>query len=193
MRRFAALLLFLSMGFIPERVFAGTATAQISATINQVIAIMIDTPVAELIAKGLPDPALKLIHDRFDFSEMTKRALGSHWQSLAPADQTEFVDGLTHRLLLTYGPMVRAAGAEKILFKKETVDGDYASVESLVITGKSDRSIDYRLHEVAGQWRVYDMTIEHVSIVSNFHAQFAREIARSSVQGLLEKIKQRAS
>ena len=94
---------------------------------------------------------------------------------------------------MTYGRTVRASGNEKVVFKKETLNGNYADVESTVIGGNSDTLIDYRLHEVNGQWRVYDMVIEHVSIVSNFRAQFEREIARTSVQGLLEKIKQRDS
>ena len=104
-----------------------------------------------------------------------------------------FVAGLTYRLLVTYGRTVRASGDEKVVFKKETLDGAFANVESTVVGGKSDTSIDYRLHDVNGQWRVYDMVIEDVSIVSNFRAQFEREIARTSVQGLLEKMKQRQS
>ena len=192
MRRFGTLLLFLSM-VLPGRVFAGEPIAQLSATINEFVAIMVNTPVSELRTTGLPDKALKLIHSRFDFSEMTKRSLGPHWMKLAPAEQDEFVDGLTYRLLVTYGRTVRASGDEKVVFKKETLDGAYANVESTVVGGNSDTLIDYRLHEVNGQWRVYDMVIEHVSIVSNFRAQFEREIARSSVEGLLEKIKQRQS
>ena len=192
MRRFGTLLLFLSM-VLPGRVFAGEPIAQLSATINEFVAIMVNTPVSQLRTTGLPDKALKLIHSRFDFSEMTKRSLGPHWMKLAPAEQDEFVDGLTYRLLVTYGRTVRASGDEKVVFKKETLDGAYANVESTVVGGNSDTLIDYRLHEVNGQWRVYDMVIEHVSIVSNFRAQFEREIARSSVEGLLEKIKQRQS
>lgn len=185
--------MLLSLALLPQRSFAGEATAQLSATINEFVAIMVRTSVAELRSTGLPEKALKLIHGRFDFAEMTKRSLGSHWKTLAPAEQGEFIDGLTHRLLVTYGRTVRASGDEKVLFKKETRDGSYANVESLVVGGKSDTAIDYRLHEVNGQWRVYDMVIEHVSLISNFRAQFEREIARSSVQGLLEKIKQRDS
>ncbi|MSP41743.1 MAG: ABC transporter substrate-binding protein [Deltaproteobacteria bacterium] len=193
MRKLPTLVMLLSLALLPQRSFAGEATAQLSATINEFVAIMVRTSVAELRSTGLPEKALKLIHGRFDFAEMTKRSLGSHWKTLAPAEQGEFIDGLTHRLLVTYGRTVRASGDEKVLFKKETRDGSYANVESLVVGGKSDTAIDYRLHEVNGQWRVYDMVIEHVSLISNFRAQFEREIARSSVQGLLEKIKQRDS
>ena len=193
MRRFATLLLFLSLGLVPGRVFAGEPIDQLSATINEFVTIMVNTPVSELRATGLPEKALKLIYSRFDFTEMTKRSLGPHWTKLASAEQGEFVDGLTYRLLVTYGRTVRASGDEKVVFKKETLDGAFANVESTVVGGKSDTSIDYRLHDVNGQWRVYDMVIEDVSIVSNFRAQFEREIARTSVQGLLEKTKQRQS
>lgn len=192
-RRFATLLLFLTLGLLPGRAFAGEPIVQLSATINEFVTIMVSTPVSELRATGLPEKALKLIYNRFDFTEMTKRSLGPHWMKLAPAEQIEFVDGLTYRLLVTYGRTVRATGNEKVVFKKETLDGDFANVESTVVGGKSDTSIGYRLHDVNGQWRVYDMVIEDVSIVSNFRAQFEREIARTSVQGLLEKIKQRES
>ena len=193
LREFAILLLFISLGSVPARAFAGEPIIQLSATINEFVTIMSSTPVSELRTTGLPKNALTLIHNRFDFTEMTKRSLGPHWKTLAPAEQGEFVDGLTHRLLMTYGRTVRASGNEKVVFKKETLNGNYADVESTVIGGNSDTLIDYRLHEVNGQWRVYDMVIEHVSIVSNFRAQFEREIARTSVQGLLEKIKQRNS
>ena len=193
MKKLANLLMFLSLALLPSRGFAGEPTAQLSATINEFVTIMVNTPVSELRTTGLPEKALKLIHSRFDFTEMTKRSLGPHWKTLAPAEQGEFVDGLTYRLLVTYGRTVRASGDEKVVFKKETLDGGYANVESLVVGGKSDTSIDYRLHDVDGQWRVYDMVIEHVSIVSNFRAQFEREISRTSVKALLEKIKQRQS
>jgi len=192
-RRLAILLLFWSLGLLPGHAFAGEPTVQLSATINEFVTIMVSTPVSELRATGLPEKALKLIYSRFDFTEMTKRSLGPHWKALAPAEQDEFVEGLTRRLLVTYGRTVRASGNEKVVFKKETLDGGFANVESTVVGGKSDTSIGYRLHEVNGQWRVYDMVIEDVSIVGNFRAQFEREIARTSVQGLLEKIKQRES
>jgi phospholipid transport system substrate-binding protein len=190
-RRLAILQLFLTLGLLPGRALAGEPINQLSSTINEFVTIMVNTPVSELRTTGLPEKALKLIYSRFDFTEMTKRSLGPHWTTLAPAEQDEFVDGLTYRLLVTYGRTVRASGDEKVVFKKETLDGAYANVESTVVGGKSDTSIGYRLHDVNGQWRVYDMVIEDVSIVSNFRAQFEREIARTSVQGLLEKIKQR--
>lgn len=191
MQKLAKLLTLLLCLMQPWQVYSGEPTAQLSTTIDEFVTILINTPVSELRATGLPQRALKLIHSRFDFVEMTQRSLGSHWKSLDAAEQREFVDGLTYRLLMTYGRTVRTHGDEKIQYKREALEGKYASVETKVIGSSSETAIDYQLHDVNGQWKVYDMVIEQVSLVKNFRAQFNREIARNSLKGLLDKMKQR--
>jgi phospholipid transport system substrate-binding protein len=175
----------------PHPAIAGEAISQLSTTIDEFVAILSDTSVAELRSTGLPENAQKLIFSRFDFSEMTKRALGRHWQSLDGVERREFVDALTRRLLVTYGKTVRASGREKIEYKRELQEGKYATVQTLVISENGDSlPIDYRLHEVDGQWRVYDMIIDQVSLINNFRAQFERVLAKSSVKDLLRKLKE---
>ena len=177
----------------PARGFAGEATDQLSGTVNELVAILINTPVAELRAHGLPERALKLVYARFDFSELTKRSLGRHWMALNPAEQREFVNALTQKLLVAYGRTVRASGDEKVEFKGEVLDGSSANVQTKVISSSGELPIDYLMHVNNGQWKVYDMVIENVSIVNNYRAQFERVIARSSVKELLAMIKNQAS
>jgi phospholipid transport system substrate-binding protein len=87
---------------------------------------------------------------------------------------------------------VRSAGGEKIRFKREVQDGKYASVETQVITRYGeDLAIKYWLEDVDGQWKVYDVAIDHVGLVENLRAQFERVIAKSSVKELLQKVKDR--
>ena len=173
---------------------AGEPTAQLSATINEFVTILLNTPVAQLRASGLPQSALSLVFSRFDFSEMTKRSLGSHWESLGSAEQHEFVDAFTERVLRAYGRSVRASGDEKVQYARELRDGDLATVQTKVISGSGDElPIDYQLHNIGGQWKVYDVVIDQVSIVSNYRAQFDRILAKSSVKELLQKIKQQGS
>ena len=167
---------------------------QLSASINEFVTIMANTTVAELRATGLPEKARQLVFARFDFSEMTKRSLGPHWKSLDQAEQREFVDAFTHRLLVAYGKTVRATGDEKIQFMREVRDGEEASVETKVLSPNGDETpIDYRLHELNGEWKVYDVLIDNVSIVNNYRAQFERVIAKSSVQHLPRRMKSQDS
>src|SRR4030095_12296316 len=153
---------------IPFTVRAGEPMAQLSASINDFVSIMSNTSVAELRATGLPDKTRHMVLARFDFSEMTKRSLGSHWKSLDQAEQREFTAAFTQRLLVAYGKTVRATGNKKIHGGREVGDGEQASVETQVVSGNGDQTpIDYRLHDVDGQWMGYDVVIEKVSVVNN--------------------------
>jgi phospholipid transport system substrate-binding protein len=190
-----ALIIVVLVAFVTaSRASATDATAQLSATMNEFVTILVNTPVAELRQTGLPDKALKLINSRFDFSEMTKRSLGPHWNALEANDQQEFIDAYTQMVLRFFGRSVRAAGDETIQYKREVRDGILASVETKVVSGsRDDFAIDYRLHDIDGQWKVYDMVIDHISVVDNYRAQFERVIAKSSIKELLQRMKQIAS
>jgi phospholipid transport system substrate-binding protein len=187
-----ALIVVVLVAFVtPSRASATDATTQLSATMNEFVTILVNTPVAELRQTGLPDKALKLINSRFDFSEMTKRSLGAHWNALEANEQQEFIDAYTQMVLRFFGRSVRAAGDETIQYKREVRDGILASVETKVVSGsRDDFAIDYRLHDIDGQWKVYDVLIDHISIVNNYRAQFERVIAKSSVKELLQRMKQ---
>jgi len=187
-----ALIVVVLVAFVtPSRASATDATTQLSATMNEFVTILVNTPVAELRQTGLPDKALKLINSRFDFSEMTKRSLGPHWNALDANEQQEFIDAYTQMVLRFFGRSVRAAGDETIQYKREVRDGILASVETKVVSGsRDDFAIDYRLHDIDGQWKVYDVLIDHISIVNNYRAQFERVIAKSSVKELLQRMKQ---
>jgi phospholipid transport system substrate-binding protein len=172
---------------------AGEPTVQLSETINEFVQILASTPASELRTKGLPEKALTLVFNRFDFTEMAKRSLGRHWNALGASERREFVQAFTQKLLNAYGRTVRATGDEKVAYERETTDGKYSSVETRVSGSGGETAIGYRLHAVEGQWKVYDVVIENVSIVNNYRAQFDRVIAKSSVQELLQKIKQQDS
>ena len=193
-RTLAVSILGLSLVAAPSRAAAGEPTEQLRKTIDEFVHILVNTPVPELRSKGLPEKALALVFGRFDFAEMTKRSLGDHWGPLAPAEQREFVDAFTQRLLVAYGRTVRASGDEKIYYEREALDNGEATVETKVVSGGSDRvDIDYRMRAVDGQWKVYDVVIDQVSIVDNYRAQFDRVIGRSSVKELLQRMKQQSS
>jgi phospholipid transport system substrate-binding protein len=175
---------------IPSLLTAGDATKQLSATIDGFVPIISNTPREELQAKGLPESARKLVLARFDFAEMTKRSLGEHWKLLNRGEQKQFVDAFTQWQLIYFGKIVRSSGGDKVQFKRELQDGKDVTIETKVIRRYSDDlPIDYWLHNVNGQWKVYDMVIDDVGTVKNVRAQFERVIARSSLQELLQKVK----
>ena len=188
-----AISLLFVLFLMPSPANPGEPTNQLRSSIDEFVTILSNTPVAELRAKGLPARALEIVYNRFDFSEMTKRSLGRHWVTLTQAQQREFVDAFTQKLLVSYGRTVRTSTDEQIRFNRETLNGNYAIVETKVNGGGEPLPIDYNLHTVGEQWKVYDMVIDRVSLVDNYRAQFDRVIARSSIKELLSRMKQQDS
>ena len=175
---------------LPSFLNAGDASKQLGATIDGFIPIISKTPREELQAKGLPESARKLIVARFDFSDMSKRSLGRHWKSLNGREQKQFVDAFTQWQLVSFGQIVRSFRGDKVQVIRELQDGKDVSVETkLVARYSEDLPIDYRLHNVNGQWKVFNMVIDDVDIVKNVNAQFERVVAKSSVQELLQRVK----
>ena len=74
----------------------------------------------------------------------------------------------------------------------ERQDKDFAEVNTKLINNKGQEfSLDYRLQNVNGDWKVIDVVIENISLVNNYRAQFNRLLAKSSFAELLETMKQK--
>jgi ABC-type transporter MlaC component len=185
-----AIWIFAFLPLLPSLLSASDATKQLSTTIDGFVPIIRNLPREELQTNGIPESARKLVLARFDFSEMTKRSLGQHWKSLNRGEQKQFVDAFTQWQLISYGRIVRSSGGHGVQFTRELQDGMDASVETKVVRRYSeDLPIDYWLHNVNGQWKVYNMVIDNVDIVKNVRAQFDRVVAKSSLQELLQRVK----
>jgi phospholipid transport system substrate-binding protein len=162
---------------------------------------------AEAAVAVLHDPKLKspdkkkdrierlkeIINPIFDYDEMARRSLGSHWRRRSPAEQEEFAKLFRAFLERIYSDKVDLYDGEKVTFGRETIERDYAQVESTVINAKGEEnSIVYRLKRTDGKWRVYDAVIENISIVNNYRSQFDRVISKSSYEDLKKMLKEKA-
>jgi phospholipid transport system substrate-binding protein len=128
----------------------------------------------------------------FDFTEMSRRALGRHWAERSPAERDEFVKLFADLLARAYlGKIDRYAG-EPITYVGERVDGDLAAVDSRVITAKkTDVPIEYRMRRVGDRWAAYDVLIDNVSLVGTYRSQFDRIIQSSSFAELVKRMRQK--
>ena len=126
----------------------------------------------------------------FDFTEMSRRALGRHWADRSAAERDEFVRLFTELMARAYlGKIDRYAG-EAITYVGERVDGAEASVQSRVVTAKkSEIPIEYRLHRVGDRWAAYDVLVENVSLVATYRSQFDRIIQSGGFPDLLKRLR----
>ena len=176
----------------PVASIAGVPEVQVRATIDRVLAIVKD-PQLKSRESERRQKLKEALHQRFDFTEMAKRSLGPDWRRLSPAQQQEFVELFTDLLEQAYLDRIEAYASEKIEYLKERQDNEFAEVDTKIIDQKGrEFSLDYRLHNVKGDWKVYDVLVDDVSLVNNYRAQFTRVLAKSSVDELLQRMKEKA-
>jgi phospholipid transport system substrate-binding protein len=128
----------------------------------------------------------------FDFTDMARRALGRHWTARTPAEREEFVRLFTDLIAQAYvGKIDRYAG-ETVAYTGERVDGDMASVRSVVTSKGAPIPLEYRLHRVNDTWTAYDVLIEDVSLVGTYRSQFDRILRTESFGDLLRRLREKA-
>jgi len=134
----------------------------------------------------------RIATELFDFDEVARRALSRHWAGRTRAEQTEFTALFTDLLERSYVGKIEAYSGEKIVYTGEVVDGSYATVRSRIVTRRrTDTALDYRMHEIDGRWKVYDVLIDGVSFVSTYRSEFNRVIQSSSYDELIERLRKK--
>ncbi len=167
-----------------------TPTGAVKGTIDEVLSVLSD--------QGLKVPEKQterrakleeIIGARFDYEEMAKRTLPTQWKSLKTEQQKEFVALFQQFLANSYVGNVDGYSGEQIEYGKERQKGDFAEVQTKVVSPKVQIPLDYRLLKKDGDWRVYDVVIDGVSLMKNYRGQFARIIDSASFDALLEKLR----
>jgi phospholipid transport system substrate-binding protein len=177
------------------RAWAGPPTDEVKATVDQVLHIL-ESPEyqGDAHTRERRKAIREAVSKRFSFSEMAKRTLGPHWAERTPAERDEFVRLLTDLLEASYIHRIEGYSGEQISYVGESVDGEHAEVRSKVLTkGREEVPLNYRLVKDSGQWQVYDITIEGVSLVNNYRTQFNRIINSSSYGALLSRMRAEAA
>ena len=168
------------------------AIESVRTTVEVVLDVMKDESLSDPEkSRERRDKIKALIRARFDFREMSKRALARHWKKRAPEEQDEFVDLFSDLLQHTYMSKVEAYTNEKITYDKEIIRkrGRYSIVKTSILSKDIIIPIDYRLIRKDDKWLVYDVLVEGVSIISNYRSQYNNILSRQSYAELIQKMK----
>lgn len=177
--------LILSAG---KAVQASSITDGLKATIDQVISVVTD-PQYQNDRQTRRAKMKGIIFPKFNFLEMGKRSLGSkRWKERSPEERKIFIDVFGKLLENSYANKLESYHDEKINYVDEIVKGKYAMVKTEVIRKNGTVNVDYKLIRGGGEWRVYDIVVEGVSMIKNYRSQFARIIHQDSFDTLMEKL-----
>jgi phospholipid transport system substrate-binding protein len=174
-----------------QEVVAGVATDQLKGAIDRVVATL-DSPALKGDGKVLErrTAVRKIANEIFDFNEIARRSLGRYWQPLTEPQRTEFVALFGDLLERSYISKIELYGGEKIVYSGERVEADLATVSTKIMTKNgTEVPVDYRLFKRGDRWMIYDVSVEGISLVSNYRTQFNKIIQTNGFNGLVEKMR----
>ncbi len=146
--------------------------------------------------KQQPDEVFRLVNDiilpHLDFRAMSMLALGKNWRKASAEQQERFVDAFKTMLVRTYSKSLTEYAGQKIKFLPYTPPAEgKRTVKVYTVISQSngpDIPIDYSLRIKDNIWKVYDIKIDGISLVTNYRNSFAADINRVGIDGLIEKL-----
>lgn len=127
----------------------------------------------------------------FDFERMSRMVLGKHWSRASKEQQQQFVNEFRSLLIRTYASALTKYRNQTIEYKPmraQPTDTDVTVRTQIVQPGGQPLPIDYSLIKKEDGWKVYDVVIEGVSLVTNYRGQFSTEVRQSGMDGLIQRL-----
>jgi len=149
--------------------------------------------------EGDPRAVYQLVGDivlpRFDFELMSRFVLARHWRSASEAQRERFTEAFRQLLVRTYArALAEYSGEEEVRIPAQRIDTsrDRVTVKTEIVQpGGPPIPVDYTLLRQGDAWRVFDVTIEGVSLVQNYRSQFDGVVRRESMDALIEQLASR--
>jgi phospholipid transport system substrate-binding protein len=178
---------------------AGVGSAQAGSTGPSAVIRETADAVVAVLNDGALDTAQRrqriedIAIQSFDFDTISRLSLGRNWKSLTSPQQEEFQREFRALLSESYGRRIDRYEQEKveILGERPEQRGDVTVKTKIVGGAANDIAVDYRLREKDGSWRVIDVVVEGVSLVSNYRSQFAEVWSQGGAEKLLQRMRER--
>ena len=133
----------------------------------------------------------QLIIPRFDFVSMSKWVLGKHWKQASEEQRSEFIIQFKELLVRTYArALLEYSGQEIKYFPVEQNPESNLAVVRTELTSKSSAQLPilYRMHQKNEEWKVVDVSVDGVSLVTTYRGSFATQIKKNGFDSLLNEL-----
>jgi phospholipid transport system substrate-binding protein len=147
------------------------------------------------IQSGNTQRAIDLVEQKvlphFDFLHMTRLAVGRDWRQASPVQQKQLADEFKSLLVRTYSNALTSYKNQNITFKPLRLQGGDTDVvvrSEVRQPGAQPVTIDYSLDKQGSDWKVYDVVVGGVSLVTNYRESFATEVRNGGIDGLVKSL-----
>jgi phospholipid transport system substrate-binding protein len=189
-RRFSAFMAGLFALLLSVGAFAAEAETFVKSKQNE-LTVLLKQPKSNAAEQKIG----QVFDQMLDYHGLAKDSLGDFWSELTPPQQQEFESLLKDLVRRAYRKNLRKTLDYEVAFQGE-VKADRGQLVRTVARNKSNKreepiSVDYVLHQVNGEWRVYDIVTEGSSLLKNYQDQFRRIIKKKGFDELLRRMRRK--
>ena len=174
-----------------------TPTQFIQNTVDSVISVLTDERYAAPEAQDEKYTQLaQIVDDFFDAQELSRRALGQYWRLFTPDQQNEFQTLFLDLIKQVYLKKSITYSGEKVLYNQELLKSDLlAEVATTLIADATNTSIIYYMIRPTPStpWKVYDVSVENVSLIKNYRSQFQSILQNNPPEKLLAILREKTN
>jgi phospholipid transport system substrate-binding protein len=186
-------LAFLAAGLVESAAAADTSPETLVQSVASEVLGIIKSD--KDIQGGDSGKAIALVEEKilphFDFARMTALAMGLNWRKATADQKTQLTDQFRTLLVRTYSTALTKYRDQTIEYKStRTQPGDTdVTVRSLIKQpGAEAITIDYSMEKTSASWKVYDVTVAGISLVTTYRDAFTQEVRSAGVDGLIKRL-----
>jgi phospholipid transport system substrate-binding protein len=193
MRRMLPGLLILMLLISPLYAEAGLPLNTVENHVKNVLDVLRDPALQGEANKEAKQKKIESIADQmFDYIALSRLTLGKSWKQFSREQQKEFVSLYRTILEKAYMDKILSYTDEKVTFDKELMlSENKAEVQTKIITKSAEIPIFYRVYLKDGEWRVYDVIIEGISLIKNYRTQFREILANNPPEEVLKILREK--
>ena len=136
----------------------------------------------------------KVLNNRFDYSEMAKRSLGSPWRSLDAAKRKHFTELFQNMLERSYGNrLAKEYHNQQMVIADPVEKNDKVKIGVDAVDDQKTIPMEFYLYQTSDGWQVYNIVIENVSLISTFRADFKAQVEKDGVDGLIKSLEEKVA
>jgi phospholipid transport system substrate-binding protein len=185
-----ALLLTSLMGLARASTGGGDPMTFVKDTVGQILNVLQDKQTPQ---QARARKVIEIVNGRLDFSAMARSSLGYNWKKLTPDQQQQFVPLFTAFMEDAYISKISNYSGQKVQYVGQTSVGNGdAEVKTVVMPADASQQpirINYMLSQTSGDWKVYDVTVDDISITANYRNQFNHMINEQGFDALMSAMR----
>ncbi len=190
---FSAFLIFLAAIFYQPTVLAddpAPVTLLKQSTVEMLAVLKAQQPTLKTHPEYLESKIRSIVVPKFDVTSMAQSVVGRrHWESASPAQRQAFIREFTNLVISVYSAPLQDYNGDRVEFSplRNSIEGQTRiAVQTTIVRPSGQRiAVNYSLKNTNGNWKVYDFSIEGISMIASYRSQFAAILENQGIAGLL--------